>query len=194
MAAASSGNKKKKGAQKTNEGNREEKLLSAAAAARIIDVLVSVQAIGDPAANQAIYEMAVAAYEQGKDQTGFGYEPIKILLNEYGDPEEILARFEEEQLAKQRAEEEPKTDQEREDEKAIVVKELRKSSSQAAIEPSENKQLVPYRPPVDLSKKALVAIERIKKQKHERDARVYISYPYMESVEIPAGRTDPTEG
>ncbi len=149
--------------------------------------------------NQAIEDMAISVYEATKERTRRSYEPIKALLREYGLPDEILEKYEERKLQEQ--EEKRRTEEEAAERQRQIEEQLQKdqesaselhrsssqrpsnslalvsnrsSSKQDDYDSNNNNQLVPYTrgPRTDFGQKAQVEIERIKRGKEQREAKV----------------------
>eukprot|EP01022_Parablepharisma_sp_SALTPOND_P016860 TRINITY_DN2578_c0_g1_i1.p1 TRINITY_DN2578_c0_g1~~TRINITY_DN2578_c0_g1_i1.p1 ORF type:complete len:1340 (+),score=195.52 TRINITY_DN2578_c0_g1_i1:1195-5214(+) len=180
---------------------KEERILAGSNAQKIVDTLVCIQALNHEEINSLIRDTVLELYEKIKSQFGKPYEPLKALLTAYGLPNEIIAEFEEkkrqEQLERERAEQEAiererkQKEEEMEKKKAAEMEKPKsqkrshsqqKADNQLALVPVEKQrssskqyQIVPYQPQTDLGQKALVDIERIKKVKEEREARVFLN-------------------
>ena len=178
---------------------KEEETVGMFGAQKIIDVLLRVQSVKEKNVNQLIKDKACDMYITIREEKKKNYEPLKVLLSCYGLPNDVIAEHEE----KKRQEEQQAEEEAAELEKKKLEEQLKQKAegkpdgsakrsnslrhSETQLVPLSEKQksgakqyqLVPYQPQLDLSQKALVAIERIKREKEERELHV-LTQPFID--------------
>lgn len=157
-----------------------------------IDVLITLQAIGEDSTNDIIKDMTLDTHKKLKELYKRPCEQLSLLLNYYGFPEDIISEFEkaerkkeEEKKAKELEEELAKKREEGKD-TTKIEKESKRARSQMKSEQnqlvpsmkSKNKnfkqmQIVPYKQQFDFTLKAREEFERIKRLKEHREEQVF---------------------
>ena len=157
--------------RKTKKDLKEEKFTLEYDIQRLIELLIDIQKIKEQRVNDLIKNNTL---EQIKIQP---YDPLKILLEHYGNPDDLIEEFtgkneiKLEAPPKKTIEEKVASFQKRSNTQLLPDKELqivKKSYSE-----TNKMQLVLYKPPsLDLNLKATQDIQKIKQNKEEKEAKV----------------------
>jgi hypothetical protein len=137
---------------------------------RWINVLLDIQKLEELALNDYLKQLTLKTLKQIKDAHKISYYSLMKVLEFYGAPEILIEEYEEEErrnMERKQKEEDAKAQKEAKD---GFGKFERRSYS--LVKDSNGMQIVPYGSNLSITQKVKKDIERIKKGKEEREAKV----------------------
>lgn len=148
------------------EAKREEMKLLDFNLKKFVKVLLIIQSIKNEHMNEQMREIVLHMHLNNLKEFRKAYEPLKVLLKMYGDPDELIAS----EIERVNTEEQRKA----EELQAIAIEEVGNEKALVPVEEVVQKEsrVVPYQKRVDVGRKAKTQIEQIKKTREERDAKV----------------------